>query len=84
MKNVVRDGEWVAVEAVYKVTDDSTYINGAILMSNKLGANFDKTSFMDVTTPQIELGSCLSSFIVTPGVPATRASDMVIFQPEIT
>lgn len=50
MKNVVRDGEWVAVEAVYKVTDDSTYINGAILMSNKLGANFDKTSFMDVTT----------------------------------
>ncbi|HFK5203829.1 TPA: prophage tail fiber N-terminal domain-containing protein, partial [Escherichia coli] len=79
VKNVVRDGEWVAVEAVYKVTDDSTYINGAILMSNKLGANFDKTSFMDVTTPQIELGSCLSSFIVTPGVPATRASDMVIF-----
>ncbi|EQR23436.1 prophage tail fiber N-terminal domain-containing protein [Escherichia coli] len=56
VKNVVRDGEWVAVEAVYKVTDDSTYINGAILMSNKLGANFDKTSFMDVTTPQIELG----------------------------
>ena len=78
VKNVVRDGEWIAVEVVYKVTDESTYINGSILMANKSGVNFDETSFIEVTTPQIEKGSCASSFIITGDVPATRASDMVL------
>ncbi|WP_252495052.1 LamG domain-containing protein [Escherichia coli] len=77
VKNVVRDGEWIAVEVVYKVTDDSTYINGSILMANKSGVNFDETSFIEVTTPQIEKGACASSFIITEGAPATRASDIV-------
>ncbi|HDJ9372784.1 TPA: hypothetical protein PRV84_002494 [Escherichia coli] len=77
VKNVVRDGEWIAVEVVYKVTDESTYINGSILMANKSGVNFDETSFIEVTTPQIEKGSCASSFIITNSTPATRASDIV-------
>lgn len=77
LKNVVRDEEWVAIEIVYKVTDDSTDIRGVIQMVNKSGTNFDDTSFMDLTTPQVELGSCASSFIITEGTPATRASDVV-------
>lgn len=77
LKNVVRDGEWVAIEIVYKVTDDSTDIRGVIQMVDKSGTNFDDTSFMDLTTPQVELGSCASSFIITEGTPATRASDLV-------
>ncbi|MBC0427952.1 prophage tail fiber N-terminal domain-containing protein [Escherichia coli] len=79
VKNVVRDGEWIAVEVVYKVTDESTYINGSILMANKSGVNFDETSFIEVTTPQIEKGPCASSFIISGNTPTTRASDMVIF-----
>lgn len=77
VKNVVRDGEWIAIEIVYKVTDKSTSIRGVIQMVNKSGANFDDTSFMELTTPQVELGSCASSFIITEGTPATRASDLV-------
>lgn len=77
VKNVVRDGEWIAIEIVYKVTDESTSIRGVIQMVNKSGANFDDTSFMELTTPQVELGSCASSFIITEGTPATRASDLV-------
>ena len=77
LKNVVRDGEWIAIEIVYKVTDDSTDIRGVIQMVNKSGTNFDDTSFMDLTTPQVELGSCASSFIISKTTPATRASDLV-------
>ncbi len=77
VKNVVRDGEWLAVEIVYKVTDESTFIRGVIQMVNKAGVNFDDTSFMDLTTPQVEVGSGASSFIITEESTATRASDMV-------
>ncbi|HAI6332166.1 phage head spike fiber domain-containing protein [Escherichia coli] len=77
-KNVVSDGEWVAIEIVYKVTDDSTYIRGVIQMSNKYNTNLDNTSFMDLTTPQVELGSCASSFIISGSAPATRTSDIVL------
>lgn len=52
VKNVMRDGEWIAVEIVYKVTDESTSIRGVIQMVNKSGANFDDTSFMELTTPR--------------------------------
>lgn len=78
VKNIVRDGDWVAVEVVYKVTDDSAYINGGIQIVQKAGTTYDDTSFIEVTTPQIEKGSCASSFIITGGTPATRASDMVL------
>lgn len=77
VKNIVRDGDWVAVEVVYKVTDDSAYINGGIQIVQKAGTTYDDTSFIEVTTPQIEKGSCASSFIITEGAPATRASDIV-------
>ncbi|HAO1161701.1 TPA: LamG domain-containing protein [Escherichia coli] len=77
VKNVVRDGDWVAVEVVYEVTDDSAYINGGIQIVQKAGTTYDDTSFIEVTTPQIEKGSCASSFIITGSAPATRASDIV-------
>lgn len=76
VKNVVRDGDWVAVEVVYEVTDDSAYINGNIQIAQKAGTTYDDTSFIEVTTPQIEKGSCASSFIITGETPATRASDV--------
>lgn len=78
VKNIVQDGDWVAVEVVYEVTDDSAYINGGIQIAQKAGATHDETSFIEVTTPQIEKGSCASSFIITGETPATRASDMVL------
>lgn len=82
VKNVVQDGEWIAVEVVYKVTDDSAYINGGIQIVQKADATYDDSSFIEVTTPQIEKGSCASSFIVTSGTPTTRASDMVLIPTE--
>lgn len=78
VKNVVQDGEWVAIEVVYKVTDNSAYINGGIQIVQKADATYDDSSFVEVTTPQIEKGSCASSFIITSSTPATRASDMVL------
>ncbi len=77
VKNVSRDGEWVLVEAIYKVTDDSAQVRGVVSMANQSGALFDATSTVDVTTPQVELGISASSFIPTASTPTTRASDMV-------
>lgn len=78
-KNAVRVGEWVFVEVVYKITDETTHVRGVITIANKTGGGIlDETSFMDLTTPQIEVGSCASSFIITEGSPTTRASDQVI------
>ncbi|HBE3281304.1 TPA: phage tail protein, partial [Escherichia coli] len=80
-KNAVRVGEWVFVEVVYKITDETTHVRGVITIANKTGGGIlDETSFMDLTTPQIEVGSCASSFIITEGSPTTRASDQVIIQ----
>ncbi len=78
VKNVSRDGEWVLVEAIYKVTDASAQVRGVVLMANQLGgALFDATSTVDVTTPQVELGIGASSYIISGTSPTTRASDMV-------
>ncbi|QZI81347.1 tail fiber [Escherichia phage vB_EcoS-G3B1] len=78
-KNAVRVGEWVFVEVVYKITDETTHVRGVITIANKTGGGIlDETSFMDLTTPQIEVGSCASSFIITEGSPTTRASDIVL------
>lgn len=78
VKNVSKDGDWIVVEVVYKITDTSTDVRGVINMANKIGgAIFDNTSTADISMPQVEVGSCASSFIITGGTPATRASDMV-------
>lgn len=77
VKNVALDGDWVAVEVVYEVTDESAYIHGKIQIAHKMDTTFDDTSFIELTTPQIEKGSCASSFIITGKTPATRASDIV-------
>lgn len=78
-KNAVRVGEWVFVEVVYKITDETTHVRGVITIANKTGGGIlDETSFMDLTTPQIEVGSCASSFIISEATPTTRASDQVI------
>ena len=78
VKNVSRDGEWVLVEAIYKVTDASAQVRGVVLMANQIGgALFDATSTVDVTTPQVELGIGASSYIISGKSPTTRASDMV-------
>ncbi|UGO56958.1 putative tail fiber protein [Escherichia phage JLBYU19] len=77
LKNATIDGEWIFAEIVYKVTDESTSIRGVIQVVNKQGEVFDENSFMDLTTPQVEVGSCASSFIITNESPTTRASDMV-------
>ncbi|XAI98076.1 hypothetical protein P2_00166 [Escherichia phage YJin-2024a] len=78
VKNVSKDGDWIVVEVVYKITDTSTDVRGVINMANKTGgAIFDDTSTADISMPQIEVGSCASSFIITEGTPATRASDLV-------
>lgn len=78
VKNVSKDGDWIVVEVVYEITDTSTDVRGVINMANKIGgAIFDDTSTADISMPQIEVGPCASSFIITEGTPATRASDLV-------
>lgn len=78
VKNVSKDGDWIVAEVVYKITDTSTDVRGVINMANKTGgAIFDDTSTTDISMPQVEVGSCASSFIITDSTPATRASDMV-------
>lgn len=75
---VERRGEWLYFEVTYTADADRNAINCAFFFVNKISSEpFYEDSTITLATPQIELGSCASSFIVSGGTPTTRASDVV-------
>lgn len=71
-------GEWLYFEVTYTADADRNRINCAFFFANKISEEpFYEDSTITLATPQIELGSCASSFIISNGTPTTRASDMV-------
>lgn len=73
-----KQGEWCYLEATYTAAENIESVVCGFFINNPDGAVFSSDSSLTMTTPQIEKGSCASSFIITGSAPATRASDMVL------
>ncbi|MCF3446894.1 phage tail protein [Escherichia coli] len=67
---------WIFVEATIQASEE-TYITSAIQYAPKKGSVVESGDYIYLATPQVEDGSCVSSFIISKTTAATRASDMV-------
>ena len=74
-----KHGDWCYFEATYTASGDVNEVEFGFYITNPENGNFSSDSSLTMTTPQIEKGSCASSFIISGNTPTTRASDMVIF-----
>lgn len=70
-------GDWYYFEVTYTAGVDTDAINCCFYINNLANDVFYSDSSLTMTTPQIELGTCASSFIVSGSAPTTRASDLV-------
>ena len=74
---VEQRGEWLYFEVTYTADADRNAINCAFFFANKISEEpFYEDSTITLATPQIELGTCASSFIISNGTPTTRATDI--------
>ncbi|HHZ9371480.1 TPA: prophage tail fiber N-terminal domain-containing protein, partial [Escherichia coli] len=67
---------WIFVEATIQASKE-TYITSAIQYAPKKGGVVESGDYIYLAPPQVEDGSCVSSFIISGTTAATRASDMV-------
>ncbi|MED0311539.1 prophage tail fiber N-terminal domain-containing protein [Escherichia coli] len=68
-------GGWLLFQGTYKATEDiNLYCRAEI--SPRSGEELTPGQFVTLATAQCENGSSASSFIITEGTPATRASDL--------
>ncbi|OPI82988.1 phage tail protein [Escherichia coli] len=67
---------WIFVEATIQASKE-TYITSAIQYAPKKGGVVESGDYIYLATPQVEDGSCVSSFIISGTTAATRASDIV-------
>ena len=69
--------KWIFFEATIKALDTENMIGAMVQYAPPKGAGTGANDYIYVSTPQVEGGSCASSFIITEATPATRASDLV-------
>ncbi|HEM0101795.1 TPA: phage tail protein, partial [Escherichia coli] len=72
-----KQGDWCYFETTYTAAENIDEVVCGFFITNPEDGGFSSDSSLTMTTPQIELGPCASSFIVSGNTPATRASDMV-------
>ncbi|WP_435578865.1 phage head spike fiber domain-containing protein [Escherichia coli] len=68
---------WIFAEATIQAIDDELKIGSQIQYSPKQGGATVSGDYIYLSTPQVEDGSCASSFIISGTTAATRASDIV-------
>ena len=69
--------KWIFFEATIKALDTENMIGAMVQYAPPKGSGTGADDYIYVATPQVEGGSCASSFIITEATPVTRASDMV-------
>ncbi len=74
-----KQGDWCYFETTYTAAENIDEVVCGFFITNPEDGGFSSDSSLTMTTPQIEKGSCASSFIISGNTPTTRASDMVIF-----
>lgn len=75
--NVTKDGDWWFFETTFCFDADLSIVARYEIMCLSGESVITSGAYFDLATPQIELGSCASSFIISGATPTTRASDMV-------
>ncbi|HAJ4916962.1 TPA: phage tail protein [Escherichia coli] len=75
--NVTKDGDWWFFETTFCFDADLSIVARYEIMCLSGESVITSGAYFDLATPQIELGSCASSFIISGTTPTTRASDMV-------
>ncbi|YP_009965962.1 tail protein [Escherichia phage SECphi27] len=75
----VRDesSKWIFFEATITALEQESMIGAMVQYAPRKGGSTEVDDYIYISTPQVEGGACSSSFIVTEGTPATRASDLV-------
>lgn len=68
---------WIFAEATIQAIDGELKIGSQIQYSPKQGGATVSGDYIYLATPQVEDGSCASSFIISGTTAATRASDIV-------
>lgn len=69
--------KWIFFEATIQALDTENMIGAMVQYAPPKGFGTGADDYIYVATPQVEGGSCASSFIITEATPATRASDLV-------
>ena len=70
--------KWIFFEATIKALDTENMIGAMVQYAPPNGGSgTGADDYIYVATPQVEGGSCASSFIITEATPVTRASDVV-------
>lgn len=69
--------KWIFFEATIQALDTENMIGAMVQYAPPKGFGTGADDYIYVGTPQVEGGSCASSFIITEETPVTRASDMV-------
>ncbi|HBO3570050.1 TPA: tail fiber protein [Escherichia coli] len=70
--------KWIFFEATIEALDTENMIGAMVQYAPPKGGSTGADDYIYVATPQVEGGSCASSFIITEGTPVTRSSDQVI------
>lgn len=75
----VRDesSKWIFFEATITALEQESMIGAMVQYAPEKGAATTADDYIYIATPQVEGGSCASSFIITEANPVTRASDLV-------
>ena len=74
--NAKKDGDWWFFEATFRFDADLSIVAGFEIICLSGKTTIPTGAYLDLATPQIELGSCASSFIVSGATPTTRAYDI--------
>lgn len=74
--NAKRDGDWWFFESTFCFDADLSIVARYEIMRLSGETTITTGAYLDLATPQIEKGSCASSFIISGSAPTTRASDL--------
>ncbi|WGG14305.1 side tail fiber protein [Salmonella phage phA11] len=73
----VKDGDWWYFETTFGFDTDLSVVCRFEILCPENESVIQTGASLNLATPQVEIGSCASSFIITEATPVTRASDMV-------
>lgn len=73
----VKDGDWWYFETTFGFDTDLSAVCSFEIVCPENESVIQTGASLNLATPQVETGSCASSFIITEATPATRASDLV-------
>ncbi|HAM3916739.1 TPA: phage tail protein, partial [Escherichia coli] len=68
---------WIFYQATINALDTESMIGAMVQYAPVKGSGTASGDYLDIATPQVEDGPCVSSFIISGATAATRASDIV-------